>query len=364
MKIAIYISSLKKGGAERVTVNLANYFTKRNDTVAIVMIDEGSPDYEVDEKVELVHLYKMQNNQKVADKLKYNYRIIRTLRMYLKKRRFDVLLSMGAGNLYQAVAAGKGIVKVIGSERTNPFMAYSRKELLWNKFFYYLSDGYIFQTKGAQSCYGAKGAVIHNPVSRDFTVSEKGAERKGQWGFCAVGRLVSAKNYGHMIKMFSRLHAIDQRYTLHIYGGGPEESRLRNRIAAAGAQDYIKLCGNTDQVSQILKTYRFFLICSHYEGMPNALLEAMACGCICIAADFDFGPSEVIQNGKNGFLIPQKDADALKKCMAQIIGRQVDLEAVSKEAARTVQNYYRIGYIARQYRNYFREVVCGCWQKR
>lgn len=356
MYIGFNVFSMNKGGAERVVANLANYFDNQGDKVILFLFSESEPMYKLNANIEIKHLtQKRENNASLPKKISYNIRLIRVLRKHLKDSKCEVIFCMASDNVYRAVFAGRGITKVIGTERTNPYRAFSKSRLFMNKCFYRLSDGYVFQTRGAKKCYGNKGSIIGNPVMIDVKSIEWDNRKKN--AFCAVGRLADTKNYPHMIRIFEKLHCLDNSFTLDIYGTGEAEEKLRKMIEEMDGQEYIKLKGNVENVYDCLAEYQFFLICSIYEGLPNALMEAMLCGCVCISTDFDFGPSELIRNGINGFIIPENDTEALANLMKQILKDKVLLNRVSNNAVSTIKSGYDISHIGKKYRDYATEII-------
>lgn len=356
MNIGFFIFGMNKGGAERVTANLANYFDDRGDNVSLFLVSDDEPMYELNICIDVRHLWqKHKESPSLVAKISYNIRLIKALRKHLRDTKCDVLLCMSAGSVYRTMLAGIGVAKVIGTEQTNPYKAYSKSRLFFNKLAYRMTDGYIFQTTGAKKCYGNKGVVIGNPVMTE-TRNIAWNDRKKN-AFCAVGRLAGVKNYPHMIRMFEALHSSDGSVTLDIYGIGDEEPTLRKLIDEIEAGEYIQLKGKVEKVCDCLVNYPFFLMCSKYEGMPNALIEGMLCGCVCFVTDFDFGPSELIQDGRNGFLMPENDTNALSDWMQKAVEDGTAFDEISGNAVSTIKVAYNMSYIGEKYRNYISEII-------
>ena len=123
----------------------------------------------------------------------------------------------------------------------------------------------------------------------------------------AVGRLVYQKNYPRMIEIWKRISEKNPDWTLDIYGEGEERTLIENIINEAGMAGRIVLHGNTDDVVSAMQSASIYLMTSRMEGFPLALVEAMKCRLPIVAFDCDFGPSEVIDNGTTGFLVPYSD---------------------------------------------------------
>jgi glycosyltransferase involved in cell wall biosynthesis len=102
-----------------------------------------------------------------------------------------------------------------------------------------------------------------------------------------------------MIKAFSKACEKNKDIHLSIYGTGEDSyiAKLKELIKEYDVQGKIELMGRTSNVSEVLKNADAFLMTSDYEGMPNALLEAMATGLVCISTDCRTGPKDMIDNG-------------------------------------------------------------------
>lgn len=275
--------------------------------------------------------------------------MISCLKNDLKKSMCEVLIVAGADMVYQAVLACGHSVKVIGMERSNPYYAYNRKKRLLNKYGYWMSDGYVFQTQGAKGYYGGKGIVIGNPISAsEYAPSIDSRKKKS---FCAVGRLSYAKNYTYLINLFIRLHESDGDYHLDIYGEGELKDELDKQIHKLGAEKYICLCGSVRDIEKKMTEYPYYIMCSRYEGMPNALMEAMSLGCIVFSTDFDFGPAELIENGINGFIL-NDDVNSLADVVRMIEDDKIDLELISDNARKYIISNYSIDAIGSKFYDY------------
>ncbi len=355
MIIGFFISSMNMGGAERATANLANYLSAHGQTIYIYTIDSDKSAYDLEPTISLVRLYECRNNTNLIDKLRYNKELVHRLKKAVKRDSCNALMVAGSGNVHQALLAKTSKLKVIGMERTNPLLAYGKIRRSIYKLAYRFSDGYIFQTNGVKDLYGKKGMVISNPVS--FSPAEVPISFRQNKRFCAVGRLSAVKNYRHMIMMFQKVHSYDEDVRLDIFGEGNQRSELQTLIDDIGASDYINLCGNKKNISEILTDYPFYIICSVYEGMPNALLEAMACGCISFSTDFNYGPSELIENGINGFLLQTGNVDALVSAYKNIVEENADLQKISDNATRLIATEHSMDFIGNQYLKYIEKIV-------
>jgi glycosyltransferase involved in cell wall biosynthesis len=129
-----------------------------------------------------------------------------------------------------------------------------------------------------------------------------------------IGRLHPEKNLNNLIKAISKTEL-----TIDIFGDGPIKEDLATLANRTDAKvNFLGIVPN-NELPDILNKYLYFVLPSFYEGMPKALLEAMACGLVCIGTNVK-GINEVIEDGKNGFLIDSTEPDAIKKAIDRAKG--------------------------------------------
>ena len=141
-----------------------------------------------------------------------------------------------------------------------------------------------------------------------------------------------------LINAFSKVHNSRPDYHLDIYGDGEMYEALDNQIKQLGLTESIKLHGRTDNVPEALASARIFVLCSNVEGMPNALMEAMALGVPCIATDVS-GVRDIIDDGENGFVIPVGDQKALEDRLMQLMGSEELQNQFSRESHSVMERY-------------------------
>ena len=151
--------------------------------------------------------------------------------------------------------------------------------------------------------------VISNPISADFAQLQKTYNLDTERRFVSVARINNQKNYPMMIRAFAGAVQGNASCTLDIYGAGAPEKvqELQDLIAELGLESQIRLCGWRKDIHDLLPSYDAFLMSSNYEGMPNALAEAMAAGLVCLSTDCKTGPKDMIDHGLNGFLAKTGD---------------------------------------------------------
>ena len=333
MKIIFNMSSMNKGGAERVVSNLSNYFANTNEVI-IISTSNSDSEYELNEKIKYI---KLDNKKKSKLFFLKNVKRIFKLRKILKIQKPDIVVSMLPNPTYRLMVAKVFLnVKTIISVRNDPNKEYNNffKKIL-TKFLYSKANGFIFQTPDAQKWFPdkiqQKSTVIPNPINEKFIGEPfKGTREKT---IVTVGRLTEQKNHQLLIDAFSEVSKKHDDYTLKIYGEGNLKDKLTAQIDSLNLTDKVKLMGQTDNVKEAIYKAGMFVLSSDYEGMPNALMEAMALGIPSISTDCPIGgPKFLIKNNENGILFPVKDKNSLVKAINTLIEDREFAKKIGQEA--------------------------------
>jgi GalNAc-alpha-(1->4)-GalNAc-alpha-(1->3)-diNAcBac-PP-undecaprenol alpha-1,4-N-acetyl-D-galactosaminyltransferase len=178
--------------------------------------------------------------------------------------------------------------------------------------------GIIAQTKRAQQYYEQKRQlknvrVIPNPVP---DIHHPAGEKKNV--ILNVGRFVPSKNQALLLDIFTGL--AQDGWELWFVGDGPELGFCKGKAAMKGDQNHIRFLGSRKDLKEIYNSAAIFAFTSDSEGFPNSLAEAMSAGCACISFDCNAGPSDLIEDGKSGFLIPEGDLDTYRTRLANLMG--------------------------------------------
>ncbi|MBR4489614.1 glycosyltransferase family 4 protein [bacterium] len=350
--------SLQNGGAERVISSLANDFVNRGDRVTVVLLDkEKEPFFPLDERVRLIFLDLHSVSFNLLQSAAHMIKELRAFRKLFRKIVPDVVISFQCKSAVLAKKAYKR-AKVIGSERANPERQ-NKKTDLWMRKKSAEVDGFIFQTNGAKGYYPPetqeKSTVIPNGFSLTLPDEIPSFDERNKV-IITTGRLAGTKRYDLILDAFAAIRSVDPDYRLRIFGSGPEEGRIKEKIRALGLEDSAFVMGLTNDVAKELLSSRIFVLASDYEGMPNGLIEAMACGCACVSTDCDFGPSDLIENRENGLLVPKGDADAIASAIGELIA-DPDLASSCAKNAQKIRDTHSLKKIADRYYSYISEVA-------
>lgn len=137
-------------------------------------------------------------------------------------------------------------------------------------------------------------------------------------GLVMSARFARQKDHATLLKAMALLAARGQRPRLQLAGSGPLLARLRAKAAGLGLAAQVAFLGHHADMPGLLRSQAIYALSTHYEGMPLALVEAMAAGCACIASDV-IGVRGVIEDGVTGLLVPEGDAPALADAIARLL---------------------------------------------
>lgn len=362
MKIVFYYGSIRNGGAERVITTLANDLVQKGDHVAIIVTDDGESGYFLDPNVTVIGLNSQHLSRNIREALEAFRKNVSNVRGHIEEIRPDVIVAFDPQLAAVARAACRSMpkVKVIGSERSNPYMARTGwKSKLFVKMTPKL-DGFIFQTEGAKSFYPHKtqnkSIVIPNGIFRGVPESIPDFKARPAGTLCASGRIDKVKRYDLMVDAMEQVLQKFPDIVLDIYGEGKDREELESYICSKGLQNSVILRGRTNSMAEALVRHRIFILSSDHEGMPNGLLEAMACGCACVSTDCQFGPSELIQDLDNGRLVPVGDSVALAKAIEELLDDPEKSERIARNARKVSQTHSQ-EKITDMYREYIKQIA-------
>lgn len=180
-------------------------------------------------------------------------------------------------------------------------------------------------------------AVIPNGFDGAGPSRASSGRRRGRGVMLAS--LIVRKRVSHAIKALARA-SDDADLTLDVFGEGERRPLLEETIRSLGVQDRVRLRGHVDDARAAFVSADFMLLTSKTEGLPLALIEAMAAGCIPIAYDIPYGPSDVIQDGRNGFLIPPGDIGAMSRRIAELQRMpEQDVSAMRRRARESASRF-------------------------
>lgn len=337
-KVCIAIHGLAHAGAERVAASWANYLARHGHAVSVIVYGQNEERYDLEESVKLCPIADTREAYFQLSKLQQ----LRGIRRRIRQEKPQILISFLPKMQINMMLATLGLpLKRIETVRNNPWMDkdVEGKRFLWDLCFR-RSHRIIVQTQEQATYFPRKlqkkCLVIPNPISPAFLDIQKQYSGQTPHRFVAVARINDQKNYPMMVRAFTEATREAPHCTLDIYGAGVPETQqqLRELICRLGMEERIHLQGWRKDIGEVLTSYDAFFMSSDYEGMPNALAEAMAAGLVCLSTDCKTGPKDMIDPGKTGFLAKTGDQESFTQGIRAILELTPDRCAAMGAAAR------------------------------
>lgn len=314
-KLSFLIGSLGGGGAERVTIELGDYFCKKGYEVYFIVFSKSNNNYKINSNIKLEYL-----PESTGDKVSILYRI-KELKRILKSQNPEYVFSLGLGYQYLLIGNLLNKYKFILSERNAPQYFYKWYERCYVKYCYKKAYKVVFQTKEAQEYFGnviyKKSKVIANPITKLLPELFLG-ERENR--IVAVNRLSQQKNIFMLFRAFKRVLEKYPEYILEIYGKGEQKLELEEYAKKLRINTKVFFKGQKENVHNYIINAKMFVSSSDFEGMSNSMLEAMAIGLPVVCTDCPIGGARmVIEDKVNGLLTPVNDDKKFAEAIIYLI---------------------------------------------
>lgn len=344
INLAIFLPNLNIGGVQKKIVRLANALVKYRHVDITLLVSEGDGVVRkmLDEHIRLVDLQK-----------KHVINCVLPLTRYINRHAVDILLATKPNANRTAILAHRLAQKkpklVISQPAPLSRNIKACKNVIRRALYaltprlYAQADLIVGVSQGVaedlrRMINNGKIIAIYNPVvdeailtKRNELVAEEWLRAHNKPVVLSVGRLVGVKGFSTLIEAFAKLRKnVDAR--LMILGEGTERAALEKRIKELNLQEHVKLPGFAENPYAYMARADVFVFPSLREGLGNVLIEAMACKIPVVATDCDFGPREILADGKYGRLVVVGDAQALAEAMEQALADPDDLEAAYQRA--------------------------------
>lgn len=351
-KNLFFIGTLCNGGAERVVSILASRMAQQGMDVEILTYYDRPVSYEIDPQVKISAVETLSGKRGKLENLFW-------LRRYFRENAKIVISFLAPFNILAILANFGSKVPIIAADRNDPEKIPSNPVLRKARdFLYRFASGVVVQTKKNQSYFSKavqkKSRVIYNPVDLKGyagTALQTAKEKK----IVTAGRLMPQKNQKMLIEAFAAVKKRHPDYTLVIYGEGSERKKLESQAERLGLQDSVIFPGNVSDLHERIKTAEIFVLCSDYEGMPNALIEAMCMGLPCISTKVS-GATDLITDHENGILIDRDDKEALEKALLELIEERETPERLAKAAVK-LNEELEVTKIMEQWINWITNII-------
>lgn len=316
MKITFVTDTLQAGGAERVISILANKMQERGYEVEIICLRMHKVFYELNSSIKLT----FAEDYVKGGMLK---RMI-WLRKYIKRQNTSVVIAFMVGvyiiTLLSLMASNQTIIV---SERIDPRKTSKKTRNILRYMVLPLVQHMVVQTEDIKSYFPSfiqkRTSIIYNPVTE--AVFEESVNVSKKKRLINVGRLYDQKNQRMLIDAFSKIKERFPEYELAIFGEGPLKDELQSFINEKGLNDSVKLMGKSTEIVKELKASEVFCLSSDYEGMSNAMIEAVCLGLPVVTTDIS-GAKDVIVNGENGYITNVNDAVGFANAISKILSNE------------------------------------------
>ena len=349
-RIAFVIGSMGNGGAERVVSIIANEYARQGWQVDILMLLSPVCSYEIDPNITLLDL-----SGKCSSRIARLPYWINKIRDYTCVNKPDIIISFVARiNIITILSLFNVDIPIIVSERNDPYMDGRGLVVRFlTKKLYPLVSAVVLQTRRAQGYFASlkNSIIISNPIEIYATRCEPTQER-----IVSIGRLSEQKNQKMLIAAFSKIHKKYPSYSLDIYGEGPLRTSLQKQIESLKLGDCVKLRGAVSDVHQQIADAKMFVLSSDYEGLSNALLEAMMMGLPCISTNCA-GSDEYIEHKQTGLLVNVGDTDAMADAMEYIVTHPDEASQMGVCAKFKSQSFEKSNVI-KQWTNTINSAIC------
>lgn len=348
-RILIYLSGLSlSGGKERVVANLLHEWNKKYN-ICVITKDSKDFFYEVPFETEhislntpfLKNMYHM-NGSKVKRIVASYFNMILSiilLRKVLKGQDYDYIYVTTPLNAYEAYYAmkepGKRLVISEHASINSYNSVYSKmKQKIYPKA-YNVSVPNRMDVEEYR-LWGCNAVYVPHPITFNVERLEKRRDKI----VLNVGRLTPDKQQSMLIHIWNLLdRRIRSDWKLWIVGNGEDEERLKTLIRE-NQDESIVLKPATKNIAEVYRKASLFAFTSRCEGFGMVLLEAMAFGIPCISFDCPSGPRDIIENGKNGYLVPNGDTEAFKNTLEKLLLLgQEEMDKLTEGAYETVREW-------------------------
>lgn len=313
--------ALGGGGAERAMLNFANALAKRGHEVWVYCYERLECEYEVAPGVRVVYSAASRLNGNAGKLQKYLVDAA-AVRRLCKHREFDYVIpfctEMVICTFFGLLGTG---LTVIATERNNPVDGCkgTLKRIL-RDFSYRHCDAVWVQNISQRAFYDELTRSPVFVVPNIVEMQPKSIDSLSDIStFMTVGRLAPQKNQRMMLEAFVMAHDKHPEISLDVYGSGPLEGELSEFILEMRAGDYIHLRGHCAEIYEELREHDAFCFSSNFEGLPNALIEAMLVGLPVVTTDFETGSRDLVTEGETGHMVHCGDVEAFSSAVIDMV---------------------------------------------
>ncbi len=360
-KILFHINDMSRGGAQRVLSIIIRKLAESGVDIVLVTLWTADNEYELPAGVKRIDVRK-----EIGDKGRLGNIIFRhtELRKLIKRESPDLVVTFGEKACFRAAVSMQGIkIPLIVSVRNNPYISFAKNPLM-TRLMEKKASGCVFQTKMAKEFFSKrlqdKSVIILNPLDEKYLNEDiSNSSPTESIRIVTAGRIVKEKNHMLLVRAFGDIADKYPNAIVQIYGSPDDKQIVGSINEYAKEKDLekrIEFKGINNDLENELQGASMFVLSSDSEGMPNALMEAMALGIPVISTDCPCGgPDMLIEDGVNGLLVPVGDEKALAEAMSNLLDDDELAKRLSAEGLK-IRETAKADTILSQWKNYFDEV--------
>lgn len=357
-KILIVCGALDYGGAGKIIKFVANYLVKRGWNISVYSLRQKERSKALDKKIN--HIGKDGLVDKRFKFLHWRLDELYQIRVVAKKEKPDIICAFVSDCVFMTRLATLGLrkFKFVSAERGDPYTLPQKwvKPVAWA---YKHSDYCIFQLSKQGRFFGTdvmkRSFVIPNPyIPLCETTSFKGERNKTIVG---AGRFDHQKGFDVLIKAFAKVYAKHSDYRLILFGSGPlldEYKLLSDELSISQVVEYP---GYVDNIAEAIKYEGIFVLPSRFEGIPNALIEALSTGIPTVSADCTpGGPDFLTDHGRRGVLVAVEDVDGTANAIINLIENPIQASKIGEKGREIIKDL-EPSIIAAQWESAFNKML-------
>ena len=362
-RLTFVIHQISAGGAERVLTLLANELCKKGWSVTLLTFDSGSEPafFELHSGVQHWPLSLMREQGGWCKAIKVHFLRPWVLRKAIRKSRPDAVIAfIDLMNILTLIATIGLKIPVIVSERSHPAFNISKFLSLLRQVVYKRSACLVLTTYDKLSFFSSSiqknSRIIPNPVLvPDYSGPTLRSETNSKT-LMAMGGLREVKGFDLLLKAFAPLCNKFPEWMLEIWGEGVQRENLESLRDELGLRERVRFPGLTKENYKTMSRADIFVLSSRTEGRSLVVGEAMACGLPVVSFDCPSGPSEMIQDGVNGLLVPPENIQELSSSLERLMASG-ELRNTLGEQARKITESYSLNKIVQSWEELISEVV-------
>jgi glycosyltransferase involved in cell wall biosynthesis len=351
VRLTIILPSLEGGGgAERAVVWLARGLVERGHEIAVITLSGAGEDFHaLPAGVGRVALDVRGESGSVWQGLWRNLRRMKALRRAVRETEpHKVISHLSQTNVLTTFALlGAGLPLIVVEHSGTLLKSPGRVWRALRRAVYPFANRVVCVSRGAADYFdwlpAARKTVIYNPLilppeADELLPALPGADMEKRW-LVAMGRLLRVKGFDLLLRAWAEVAPRHDDWQLVILGNGPLRGDLAKLCDELGLGGRVVFAGRVANPFPVLRRAGLFALPSRAEGLPYALLEAMACGCAAAAFDCPDGPREIIRHEIDGLLVPNGDAGALAAALERLMTDETERRRLAARAPEVLERF-------------------------